>query len=148
MIISYNLRCWRFPFPFSQNSEFFLVFVFYLDGGKGRIRICIRFQNKQVCRCSSHAGGREVASCSPCPARRLPSCLAGTPRPAHAARIPGSRCHTHGPGRAPWTPCGPAQRMLTSLAVPELHLGARMQGVRDALQTQPPPPQHQASLPC
>lgn len=31
--------------------------------------------------------------------------------------------------------------MLTSLAVPELHLWARTQGVKEALQSQPPPPQ-------
>lgn len=78
--------------------------------------------------------------CSPCPARQLPSCRAESPRPAHAARSPGCRCRTRGPGRAPWMPCGLAQRMPTSLAVPDLHLWARTRGVRGALRTHPPPP--------
>ena len=66
---------------------------------------------------------------SQCPARQPPACRAGTPRPAHAAGSPGSQYHIPGPGRAPSTPCGRAQRMLTSLVAPEPHLWARRLGL-------------------
>ena len=65
---------------------------------------------------------------SPCPARQPPACRAGTPRPARATGSPGSQCHIPGPGRAPSTPCGRAQRMLTSSVAPGPRLWARRLG--------------------